>query len=216
MGIDWLNTILVSVSMSVDCMSIGATDGMSHPELRKTRSVFISFIFGFFQFLMPVIGYFILYFIVKYGLSQEIASEIEKYIPWIAFALLSLMGILKIISWIKEYKEAKEFEEKKKALEEEGLEHKEEPLTIGAIILQGIATSIDALCIGFVYSPLQYDIGPAMLIFGTIGITTFILSFLAIILGKLIGTKIKKWAGLIAGIVFIGVGLKILLEGILG
>ncbi len=66
MNIDWVNTILVSISMSVDCMTIGATDGIKEPGMKKRKLFLLSFLFGFFQYLMPTIGFFILYFILKF------------------------------------------------------------------------------------------------------------------------------------------------------
>lgn len=205
MGINWLDTILVSISMAVDCMTVGATDGIEEPHMKKQKTFFIAFIFGLFQFMMPTIGYFIFYFIVNYGLNKDVQEQLETFIPWIAFSLLTLLGIKNIIEWFKERKEAKEGKEASAPKE----------LTIGGILVQGIATSIDALCIGFVYSPLEYGIPAALTVFGVIGGVTCLLSVLTILFGKVIGDKLEKWAGLIAGVVFIAIGLKILLEGIL-
>ena len=192
--IDWINTMTVSVSMAVDCMTIGAADGVQHPEMKKRKIFFLSFIFGLFQGSMPIIGYFI-------GFSFR--DALEKYIPWIAFGLLSLLGIKSIVSWIIERVKKKKGEE----------EEEKKELTIPTILLQGIATSIDALCIGFIY--LSYPIPEAMLVFGIIGAVTFALSVLATFLGRLLGKFLENWAELISGICFILVGLKILLESIL-
>lgn len=211
MGIDWLNTITVSISMAVDCMTVGATDGLEEPNMKKSKSVIIALFFGFFQFLMPTIGYFIFYFIYHYGLSDSVREQLENIIPWIAFGLLVLLGVKNIVEWALEQREAR----KKKEQGEEEVEKEKKTLSLGGIIIQSIATSIDALCIGFVYSPAQYDIPAALLVFGVIGIITALLSFLTITFGKLLGDKFEKWAPLIAGIVFIIIGTKILLEGIL-
>ena len=192
--IDWINTMTVSVSMAVDCMTIGAADGVQHPEMKKRKIFFLSFIFGLFQGSMPIIGYFI-------GFSFR--DALEKYIPWIAFGLLSLLGIKSIVSWIIDRVKKKKGEE----------EEEKKELTIPTILLQGIATSIDALCIGFIY--LSYPIPEAMLVFGIIGVVTFALSVLATFLGRLLGKFLENWAELISGICFILVGLKILLESIL-
>ncbi len=196
---DWINISLVSVTMAVDCMTIGATDGIQEPNMKKRKIFFIAFIFGLFQALMPTIGYFIGYYF---------KDKLEKYIPWIAFTLLVLLGIKNIYEWIKERIEAKKNKDKPEAKEEE-----KKALSIGSILVQGIATSIDALSIGFVY--LNSTIPQALLIFSVIGVVTFLLSLLTTFLGKKIGKWLVRWAGLIAGLVFIGIGLKILLEGIL-
>ena len=188
----FLSDFLVSVSMAVDCMTIGATDGIQEPDMKLRKSLLIAFFFGLFQGVMPVIGYFI-----GYGFK----GVLEKYIPWIAFALLTFLGIKNIVEWIKERKE-------EKTEVTEGKEVKK--LTL---LLQSVATSIDALSIGFVY--LDYEIFDAMMVFLLIGVVTFILSFIALLLGKKIGSFLEKWAGLLAGIVFLIIGIKILLEGIL-
>lgn len=104
--IDWFNTILVSISMAVDCMTVGATDGIKEKEMKKRKIFFIAFMFGLFQGIMPVIGYFI-------GFSFQ--KQLEKYIPWIAFTLLSILGIKNIIEWIKDKAKRKRvYKEKKK------------------------------------------------------------------------------------------------------
>ena len=193
---DWLNVSLVSVSMAVDTMTVGATDGLREPDMPKAKMVFIPFCFGLFQFLMPVIGYFI-------GFSFQ--EQLEAYIPWIAFSLLTFLSLKSIIELIKDRKEVKKHPENN--------EVEIKRISLWEIFTQSIATSIDALCIGFVY--LDKTIPQAMLIFGIIGIVTFLLSLLTTALGKKIGNKLSNWAGLIAGVVFFATGLKILLEGIL-
>ena len=202
MNIDWLNTFLVAVSMSVDCMPVGATDGIKEPNMKKRKILLLSFFFGLFQYLMPTIGYFIFYLVVHYGLSESITQQMEKFVPWIAFTLLAALGIKNIIEWFKERKEKKE----------EGKEEEIKELKFTGILVQSVLTSIDALCIGFVYSPLQNSILESQIIFLIIGAVTWILSFLTTVFGKKIGKYLLEWAELIAGIVFVAIGLKILLE----
>lgn len=199
MGIDWINTLSVSVSMAADCMTVGAVDGIEHPSLKKRKIFFTAFLFGLMQALMPVLGYFIGY---------RFKDALNAYIPWIAFALLSFLGLKNLIEWIRDRKERKEIRKK-----EEEVKKEEKDLKIPEIFVQSVATSIDALCIGFVY--LNYGILEAMIVFGIIGGVTFVLSLFALFLGKKIGSFLVDWAGLIAAIVFFGIGLKILLEGIL-
>ena len=104
-------------------------------------------------------------------------------------------------------------QKKEKGTPSEAKEEKKHILTIPNILVQGVATSIDALALGFVY--LSYTITNAMIVFSVIGIVTFLLSLLTIFLGKKIGGWLENWSGLIAGVVFIAIGLKILLESIL-
>lgn len=168
--------------------------------MKKRKIFFIAFIFGLFQGLMPTIGYFVGY---------NFKEQLETYIPWIAFSLLTLLGLKNIIEWIKD--RIKQKKEKETPLEAK--EEKKHILTIPNILVQGVATSIDALALGFVY--LNYTVTNAMIVFSVIGIVTFLLSLLTIFLGKEIGGWLENWSGLIAGVVFIAIGLKILLESIL-
>ncbi len=188
-----LDIILVSLSMAADAMTVNATNGISEKNINIKKLLFAALVFGIMQFLMPVIGYFI-------GFNFQ--KQLELYIPWIAFSLLLLLGIKSIISFIRDLLKSKE----------EGVKEIKK-VTIPTILVEGIATSIDALCIGFVY--LNLPLSQAMLTFGIIGITTFVLSFITGLTGKLIGDKLEKYASLISGIIFIAVGLKILLEGVL-
>lgn len=168
--------------------------------MKKRKIFFIAFIFGLFQGLMPTIGYFVGY---------NFKEQLEAYIPWIAFSLLTLLGSKNIIEWTKDRIKQK----KEKENPSETKEEKKHSLTIPNILVQGVATSIDALALGFVY--LNYTVTNAMIVFSVIGIVTFLLSLLTIFLGKKIGGWLESWSGLIAGIVFIAIGLKILLESIL-
>lgn len=192
--IDWIDCILTSISMSVDAMTVNATNGLTEKNMSKVKMILISLSFGIFQFVMPTIGYFIGY---------SFKDELENLIPWIAFALLLLLGIKSFIDWFKEFRARKKDEE----------EIKEKKISLLDIFVQSVATSIDALCIGFVY--LSYSISNALIVFMIIGIVTFTLSFLCVFLAKQIAGPLEKWAGLIASVVFIAIGIKILLEGIL-
>ncbi len=192
---DWINVSLTSVSMAVDAMTVGAVDGIQERRMPLWKVLLISLLFGIMQFLMPTIGYFVGY---------SFRDILESYIPWIAFVLLTLLSIKSLVDFIKDRKAKKE--ENPKAEETR-------KISIPEILLQGVATSIDALCIGFVY--LNLEIPQAMLVFGIIGIVTFALSFLTTLFGSKVAGKLEKWAGLISAIVFFAVGLKILLEGVL-
>lgn len=177
-------------------MGVNATNALEEAGIKQWKIIVCSLMFGIFQFVMPTIGYF---------LGQTIQRFVEAYIPWIAFALLGLLAVKSFVEWFLEFR-------KRKKEGEEEIEEKK----IGAwqIFVEAIATSIDALCIGFAF--MYLEVGPAMLFFGIIGCTTFLLSYLAALLAKHLAGFLKNWAGLITSIVFLGVGLKILLEGLLG
>ena len=195
MNVDILTMILTSVSMSIDAMTVNATNGLEEKTIKQGKMVFLSFLFGIFQFGMPVLGYFV---------GQTFEQYVSAYIPWIGFGLLMLLGIKSLVDWIKET-----VERKKDGSEEP----REKEISVGKMLVEAIATSIDALCIGFAY--MWLPIGEAMLFFGVIGITTFILSYLSILLAKWLAKWLQNWAGLLAAAVFMGIAIKILLEGLL-
>lgn len=195
MNVDILTMILTSVSMSIDAMTVNATNGLEEKTIKQGKMVFLSFLFGLFQFGMPVLGYFV---------GQTFEQYVSAYIPWIGFGLLMLLGIKSLVDWIKET-----VERKKSGSEEP----REKEISVGRMFVEAIATSIDALCIGFAY--MWLPIGEAMLFFGVIGITTFILSYLSILLAKWLAKWLQNWAGLLAAAVFMGIAIKILLEGLL-
>ena len=195
MNVDILTMILTSVSMSIDAMTVNATNGLEEKTIKQGKMVFLSFLFGLFQFGMPVLGYFV---------GQTFKQYVSAYIPWIGFGLLMLLGIKSLVDWIKETVE------RKKGGSEEP---REKEISVGRMFVEAIATSIDALCIGFAY--MWLPIGEAMLFFGVIGITTFILSYLSILLAKWLAKWLQNWAGLLAAAVFMGIAIKILLEGLL-
>lgn len=200
MGFDIVNVILTSLSMSVDAMTVGAIDGLEEKDMKMVKVILIALTFGIFQATMPIIGYFI-------GFSFK--DVLETYIPYIAFTLLLILSIKSLIDFIKELKERKK---QKENTETEIVKTKK--IKVTTILFQGVATSIDALCIGFVF--LDYDIPNAMLTFGIIGITTFILTLLTTTFGSKLASKLEKWASLIASIVFLAIGLKIFIEGLIG
>ena len=195
MNVDILTMILTSVSMSIDAMTVNATNGLEEKTIKQGKMVFLSFLFGIFQFGMPVLGYFV---------GQTFEQYVSAYIPWIGFGLLMLLGIKSLVDWIKETVE------RKKGSSEEP---RKKEIGVGKMLVEAIATSIDALCIGFAY--MWLPIGEAMLFFGVIGITTFILSYLSILLAKWLAKWLQNWAGLLAATVFMGIAIKILLEGLL-
>ena len=195
MNVDILTMILTSVSMSIDAMTVNATNGLEEKTIKQGKMVFLSFLFGLFHFGMPVLGYFV---------GQTFEQYVSAYIPWIGFGLLMLLGIKSLVDWIKETVE------RKKGGSEEP---REKEISVGRMFVEAIATPIDALSIGFAY--MWLPIGEAMLFFGVIGITTFILSYLSILLAKWLAKWLQNWAGLLAAAVFMGIAIKILLEGLL-
>lgn len=196
--------LLVPVTMAFDSMTIGATDGIKEPKMKWWKIVLCSFLFGLFQMIMPIIGYFIGSWIQGFfGEDKELKSII---VGWVAFTLLMLLSLKSLYEWIKDRIEEKKGDSNVEEAEEE---KKAKILTVPTMFIQALATSIDALSIGFVY--MTAPVGRAMGLFGTIGIITWVLSFVAILFGRVIGPKLEKWGDLVAAIVFLLVAIKIVL-----
>ena len=175
--------ILLAIGLSMDSFAVSITNGLTIRELNVKRILTISFSLAIFQALMPLVGWFA-------GIG------IEKYIKeldhWIAFILLSFIGVKMIYEGVKKNNIAKDSE-----------------LKILTLIGQSIATSIDAFAVGISFALLDVSIVTPILI---IGIITFGVSLIGLQLGKYFGKRIGKTVEIFGGIVLIGIGIKILIE----
>jgi len=200
--------LLLGVIDAVDTMCVGASDGILEPNMKKRKILIITIFFGVMQFLTPIIGYFIGFTFKDY---------IIEYIPFIAAGILGILGIKSIVEAVGDAvidrKKEKERQEKIARGEKvEEIVEKHRVLTAGEIVLQGIATSIDSLTLGFLY--VNKEISVALITFAIVGIVTFILSFICTILGKQVGKILNKYAPYIAGTVFVIMAIRFLIEGI--
>lgn len=189
---DFLSFILLGVSLSMDALAVSVSTGICVPDLKKRDAVKIGLYFGGFQALMPTLGWL---------LGTSVIDYISAFDHWIAFGLLALIGIKMIADALR----GKE-EQKACGVRESMLSHK-------TLFFMAVATSIDALAVGVSLALVKADISAGAAI---IGVTTFLLSFMGATLGKRLGSAFEKKAMVIGGIVLIGIGLKILLEHLLG
>jgi putative Mn2+ efflux pump MntP len=166
--------------------------------MRKGRMFKIAGVYAVFQLLMPLIGWFLV------TTLEGIFTSFSKFIPWIALILLLFIGGKMIIEGIKERKGKKE-EEKKEAPAK---------LTWGALIVQGIATSIDALSVGFTIS--EYSVLQAFASSLIIGVVTLVICLIGLIFGKKIGEKVSSIATVIGGAILIFIGIEIFVKGVFG
>ena len=181
----FFNSILLGIGLAMDAFSVSLANGLNEPLMKKGKMLGVSGIFGFFQFAMPMIGWICVSTIAGHF------SMFEKFIPWIALVLLCFIGGKMLYEGVKN----KESEESKPAVK------------FGALIVQGIATSIDALSVGFTI--VEYAIWNAILSCFIIGVVTFAICFAGIMIGKKAGTRLANKAGIIGGIILIAIGLEI-------
>ena len=192
---DWrllfLNSILLGFGLALDAFSVSVADAMANPNMKSGKKISIALTFAVFQTLMPLVGWFCVRTIAdKFSLFQ-------KAIPYIALILLAYIGIKMIIESRKDGEE-----------ENEGVA----ALTFATLMIQGIATSIDALSVGFAiadYSSLEAIISTLI-----IGITTFIICIFGLELGKKVGKAFSDKATLFGGCILIIIGLEIFIKGV--
>ena len=196
--------LLLAIALAMDACAVGMTDGMSHPKMPYKKQTLIGGLFGFFQFLMPLIGFFLCGFIAEafFDVFQNISA-------WVSFALLLFLGGKMILEAVMEIRAKKRGEHVQSVCQ----------LCLPKLLTQAVATSIDALAVGVTLQMATLTPkGLALGVWGatlTIGIVTFILSFIAVGIGKKIGDKLTDKADLFGGIVLVGIGLKILIESFL-
>lgn len=200
-----LEVFLIGISLSMDALAVSVTDGLCYRNLTKKKCVSIPAIFGIFQAIMPLIGFFI-----AFGLGQAFKEVFDIFDHWVAFALLLLIGGKMVIDAIKDFRTSEE-------------EVAEKQFSFTEVLLQGVATSIDALFVGVSFVGMFGATGvlsesiPAVLVSVIIiGCTTFIISLLGLVLGVKVGNVLSKKTGvteLVGGIVLILIGVKIVLSG---
>jgi putative Mn2+ efflux pump MntP len=181
MGI--LSIILIAIGLSMDSFAVSITNGLTIKGLNVKKILTISFSLAIFQAIMPLIGWFA---------GVEIEKYIKEFDHWIAFILLSFIGVKMIYDGLKKKEEVKN-----------------EDLKMLTLIGQSFATSIDAFVVGISFALLNMQIVTPIVI---IGLITFVFSLAGLQLGKYIGKKRGKSVEVFGGIVLFGIGIKILIE----
>ena len=188
-----VNSILFGVGLAMDAFSVSVANGLNEPNMPARRVLLVAGTFALFQTAMPLAGWLCVHSIA------EAFQAFQPYIPWIALALLLFIGIKMIREGLQEETEREEEEEKKL-------------LRGGALLVQGIATSIDALSVGFTIA--EYDLVSALVEAVIIGAVTFGICVLGVKLGKRLGLKLAGKASVFGGIILILIGLEIFITGV--
>lgn len=182
-----IELFLIGVGLSMDAFAVSICKGLGMEKINKKQAFTIGLYFGGFQALMPLVGWFL-------GIRfQQYITSVDH---WIAFILLVCIGGKMIVEAVRDR-------------DQEIVGKKDQPLDHKEMVLLAVATSIDALAVGITFAFLDTPIVEAIVI---IGCTTFVLSIVGVIVGNFFGTRYKKKAEIIGGIILILIGLKILLE----
>lgn len=180
--------LLLAAGLAMDAFAVSLCQGLSLKRLRYSQAAIIALCFGFFQAFMPVLGWL---------LGTQFEEYIVQYDHWIAFALLSFIGGKMLFDAFK----PQSHDDEQTALHEK--------LKASELLLLSVATSIDALAVGVTFAFLQTDIVSAA---GIIGIITFAICFVGVLIGHKFGAKFQNKAEIAGGVVLILIGIKILLE----
>ena len=186
----FFNSALLGVGLAMDAFSVSLANGLNEPAMKKQKMCGVAGMFAFFQALMPMIGWICVHTIIQYF------KAFEKCIPWIALFLLLFIGGKMLLDGIKNKDEEKEKPE----------------VGFAALVVQGIATSIDALSVGFTIA--EYGLVMALVCAVIIAAVTFIICMAGLVIGKKFGTKFSNKATIFGGLILIFIGFEIFITGI--
>ncbi len=185
----FVSSILLGVGLAMDAFSVSLANGLNNPAMKKKRMCAVAGVFAFFQAFMPITGWLCVHTMLRYF------EKFQTFIPWIAFILLAFIGGKMLAEGIREQEEVKQ-----------------EKLTAWVLFIQGIATSIDALSVGFTIA--EYNFGQALLASGIIAAVTFVICMAGLSIGKKFGTKLANKASVLGGVILIGIGIEIFITGV--
>lgn len=201
-----IRSILLGVGLAMDAFSVSLADGLGEQKMGRNRMLLIAGTFAVFQFMMPMIGW------VLVRTAVEKFNTLEMYIPWIALILLLYIGDKMLIEGIREKRGKNDEDTEADDTVEKNPADTPEVLTYGALFIQGIATSIDALSVGFTIE--QYALIEATLSSLIIGAVTLFICLVGLALGKKLGTKLSGSASIIGGTILVAIGLEIWAKGV--
>lgn len=184
----FFNSILLGVGLAMDAFSVSLANGLHEPKMARRKMCAVAGVFAVFQALMPLLGWLCVHTIVEHF------AAFEKFIPWIALALLCWIGGKMLIEGLR------------------GEESPEESGGVGltALLVQGVATSIDALSVGFTIA--EYDALMALVCALIIAVVTFFICMGGLAIGKKFGTHLAGKAGIMGGVILIFIGLEIFIS----
>ncbi|MBQ8416097.1 MAG: manganese efflux pump [Clostridia bacterium] len=187
----FFESALMGAALAMDAFSVSAANGLNEPKMSGRKMLAVAGMFALFQSAMPLIGWFCVHTVAEYFEAFETA------IPWIALILLSFIGGKMLLDGIR-------------------CKCEEGPcctsLGFGALAVQGIATSIDALSVGFTIA--EYDWLMALTAALVIGAVTFGICLGGVQIGKSFGTRLSGKASVFGGVILIAIGLEIFISGV--
>ena len=186
-----VTSVLLGVGLAMDAFSVSMANGLNEPHMKQKKMCGIAGVFAFFQALMPMIGWFCIHSVVQYF------TVFEKFIPWIALILLLYIGGKMLLDGIKNA---------------EADTQETAGVGISALLVQGVATSIDALSVGFTIADYGFMMALASALI--IAAVTFVICMIGLWIGKKFGTKLSNKAAILGGVILIFIGMEIFVTGL--
>lgn len=186
----FFKSILLGVGLAMDAFSVSLANGLNEPKMTKKKMCVVAGVFAVFQALMPMTGWVCVRTIVEHF------KIFEKAVPWIALVLLLYIGSNML----------------KEGINNEEEEVETTKLGITALLIQGVATSIDAMSVGFTIS--EYGLSMALVCVSIIAAVTFVICMSGLVIGKKVGTKYSGKAAILGGGILIFIGLEIFITGV--
>lgn len=200
----FFNSALLGVGLAMDAFSVSAANGLAEPNMKKSKEFSISGTFAFFQFLMPMLGWVLIRF------AAEQFTAFQKAVPYIALVLLLFIGGKMLYEGIKN-KGGNDINGENGEKGEEATAVTK--LTLTRLLVQGIATSIDALSVGFTIA--EYKVTEALVCSAIVAAVTFGICVAGTYIGKKFGTKLAGKATILGGVILIIIGLEIFIKGVI-
>lgn len=187
----FFNSVLLGIGLAMDAFSVSLANGLNEAGMKKSKMFYIAGVFALFQALMPMLGWICVHTVLQYF------KVFENFIPWIALVLLAFIGGKMLFEGIRNDSD------------------NEENTSVGitALLVQAIATSIDALSVGFTIA--EYNVVMATVCAAIIAVVTFFICMAGLAIGKKVGTKFSNKAAILGGSILILIGLEIFITGIL-
>ncbi|MBO4848268.1 MAG: manganese efflux pump [Clostridia bacterium] len=187
-----VQSVLLGVGLAMDAFSVSVANALNEPHMRRLRMCGIAGVFAGFQALMPMIGWVLVHTAVQHF------KKIEPFIPWVALLLLLYIGGKMLCEGLKNRSGGAE----------------KPALGLGALLVQGVATSIDALSVGFTIA--GYDFMHALVCALIIAAVTFVICMVGLVIGRKVGTKLAWKASVLGGVILIAIGIEIFVSGLIG
>ncbi len=216
-----INSLLLGVGLAMDAFSVSIVNGLKEPKMKPARMSLIAGCYALFQFAMPMIGWFLVHSLIG------VFKGIEPFVPWVALLLLLFIGGKMLIESIRDIRESRKRKGSKDCKDSNdpgygpdsddgfntgyGSDSKAK-ISVAVLFVQGLATSIDALSVGFTIA--EYTTFTALLSSLIIAAITFMICMVGLKIGKLVGNRLGVYAGLLGGTILIGIGIEIFVKGV--